>query len=1156
MIKNFAEKIFFLFLLTLTVFPQRQIYYNIPLHSDFVNNNITVLGQDSYGSLLVGSSMGFAYFDGTNFLLEKYSPLRNAYIISFYADQDSNLFIGTSNGFAILKANGQKSFYDSLWSDSTLVFSFYENIDRILIATSNGVLALKNGKIYAPEEFGFLKGKRVYKIVYNNGVYFFATKQGAYYYKIKTADSKRFFAAPVYGILKDKHDEVWLSTEKGIFIYKNERIQPFDENIISVDRYSILVYDEPRDLFAINTFPDDAHPDIRSSIILIKNKKIIKRFTDFDTPPDGVLFFDRDNSLWFSAFAGKLYKYLDLFVEHYERHYGVKSNAFGFCQTDDGKILVGTDGQGVLRYKDNEFVPFLENKAPSTVWQIFEDSRKHLWFSSIDGIFVMNGEGSLKEIKDEKGRSISYGAAFYEEDDGAMWFTSLEGIYRYKDSKIEKKFSFGKTVEYVFRILPSKDGNYWLCGNDKLLKFDGEKILNFNYDERFTNNNFYDLKRAPDGKLVLASENGVFIYDETAVTDSDAVRTLTKNDGLISNVVYSVFFDCDDNLWIMTVAGLSILDYSKYITSGEIFLTNFGEGDPVIGGEYNQFSALLDRNDNIWLGGTSGILKIGRQNNLIFPERVLKPYLSDVQIFLSNNEKKTYTSSRPGSTFPRLKFQYNENTVLFNLAAVSFSNTSLLFYRYNFHSQNKNIPDIKSSWINHRKVYVINLTPNDYVLDLEVRDQFGHTRILKNVLSLRIDAPFWRTKSFYFLLIITFMTFIVLIIIIRERSLKKKNAELSFLLREKQHLADELSRTSTEYQELFDNAFNPMIIFSIPDLKIIEANNSACNLFNYDRKSFKDVKFEQLFVIDKKEFHGHLRLFRTTKTAYYHFITKMKLSDGKLIDAEINAKVINYRGEEAVILVINDITKEKEAEENFKRSLETLEKTEKIKGNFLAQMSHEIRTPLNVITSFISMLRVELDDVRDDIKEELDVAITGIVKSSRRIIRTVDLMLNKSQLDAGAYVLIKRKIDIVYLLKTIVDEFQELANYQGIELKFIYQQKHLWVFADEYSLGQIFINIIDNAIKYTMEGSVTVTATGWGNRIVVEIKDTGIGIKEEYLPHLFDAFSQEEEGYKRRYDGTGLGLSVVKGFCELNNCEVKVKSRKGEGTTFILTFTK
>ena len=111
------------------------------------------MGQDSYGSLLVGSSMGFAYFDGTNFLLEKYSPLRNAYIISFYADQDSNLFIGTSNGFAILKANGQKSFYDSLWSDSTLVFSFYENIDRILIATSNGVLALKNGKIYAPEEF-------------------------------------------------------------------------------------------------------------------------------------------------------------------------------------------------------------------------------------------------------------------------------------------------------------------------------------------------------------------------------------------------------------------------------------------------------------------------------------------------------------------------------------------------------------------------------------------------------------------------------------------------------------------------------------------------------------------------------------------------------------------------------------------------------------------------------------------------------------------------------------------------------------------------------------------------------------------------------------------------------------------------------------------
>jgi len=140
-------------------------------------------------------------------------------------------------------------------------------------------------------------------------------------------------------------------------------------------------------------------------------------------------------------------------------------------------------------------------------------------------------------------------------------------------------------------------------------------------------------------------------------------------------------------------------------------------------------------------------------------------------------------------------------------------------------------------------------------------------------------------------------------------------------------------------------------------------------------------------------------------------------------------------------------------------------------------------------------------------------------------------------------------------LQMLIIEYRNNAKKKNIELEFSLNTDNAKVFVDEYSIIQVFANLFDNAIKYTEHGKISVNVfRNKNNEVNVEIEDTGIGISEEYLPNLFLPFRQEEQGYSRKYEGNGLGLSLVKKYCELNNADISVKSSKGNGTKFTVTF--
>ena len=367
--------------------------------------------------------------------------------------------------------------------------------------------------------------------------------------------------------------------------------------------------------------------------------------------------------------------------------------------------------------------------------------------------------------------------------------------------------------------------------------------------------------------------------------------------------------------------------------------------------------------------------------------------------------------------------------------------------------------------------------------------------------------------------------------------------------------AEEALRESEErFRGLYENAILGIYRTST-DGEILMANPALCKLLGYESfEEFKELQASEALYADFSTRECFREIIDATGEVY-GFETMAVRKDGTRFPMRESARAVKdgkgdiqyYEG------IIEDVTNQKLGEEKLIEAKNSAEQSDKLKTEFLAQMSHEIRTPINVILSFSNLIR---DEVRGLISNELLNSFSIIDNASRRMIRTIDLILNMSQLQTGSY---QAKMDYIDVNKDVLiplyPEFSRLANEKNLKLVINKNVEDSTIFADEYSVRQVFDNLIHNAIKYTLKGGVELSIEkGMDSKLLVIVADSGIGISEQYLPNLFKPFTQEEHGYTRRYEGNGLGLALVSRYCELNKAEITVESKKNKGTTFTLSF--
>lgn len=245
-----------------------------------------------------------------------------------------------------------------------------------------------------------------------------------------------------------------------------------------------------------------------------------------------------------------------------------------------------------------------------------------------------------------------------------------------------------------------------------------------------------------------------------------------------------------------------------------------------------------------------------------------------------------------------------------------------------------------------------------------------------------------------------------------------------------------------------------------------------------------------------------------------------------------------------------DITDRKRSEEVLKEAKEKAESADRLKSAFLATMSHELRTPLNSIIGFTGILMKGIaGPLNDEQMKQL-----GMAKgSAQHLLALINDVLDISKIESGQLIVAKHKFDFPMMLKRVVESVRPLAEKKKLDLILNIDGQIKELVSDERRVGQIFLNLINNAIKFTETGSVKVISNLQNGNIVTQIIDTGIGIKEEDLDKLFKPFSQVDIGITRNHEGTGLGLSISQRLAEKLNGKIIVESKFGSGSIFTLT---
>ncbi len=246
---------------------------------------------------------------------------------------------------------------------------------------------------------------------------------------------------------------------------------------------------------------------------------------------------------------------------------------------------------------------------------------------------------------------------------------------------------------------------------------------------------------------------------------------------------------------------------------------------------------------------------------------------------------------------------------------------------------------------------------------------------------------------------------------------------------------------------------------------------------------------------------------------------------------------------DGVVVTFVDITQRRAEEQAVIEARDAADRLAQLRAAFLANISHEIRTPLTSIIGLSQVLGEKLDERNQEMARLIH-------RSGQRLLQTLDSVLDLSQIESGELRPKFEQVDVVAHVNDSVDMMRPMATDKGLDLRFEPHQDAFVTVTDPGFFSRIVDNLLSNAIKFTKQGHIQVDLRCEPMLCVLEVADTGIGIGEDFLPQLFDKFKQADTGTSKIYQGSGLGLSLVRELVGLLGGSITVDSIKGQGTTF------
>jgi PAS domain S-box-containing protein len=380
---------------------------------------------------------------------------------------------------------------------------------------------------------------------------------------------------------------------------------------------------------------------------------------------------------------------------------------------------------------------------------------------------------------------------------------------------------------------------------------------------------------------------------------------------------------------------------------------------------------------------------------------------------------------------------------------------------------------------------------------------------------------------------------------------------------------------------ILENVSDPILVTD-QKTNIVLLNPEADRLFVVDREQLEDRRTRRQIEANDARFTTLIHTFMLRPEL--RSVDRIRVVDpetGAEFPAEVaSSKILNDRGEPvAVVSVLHDLTQaqdnerlagelqqlNEQLEERIRRATEELaernrqlewqsqelQKASRLKSEFLANMSHELRTPINVILGYTSLLR---EEIYGSLTHEQDEALAKTYRTSQHLLELINDILDLSKIEAGKMPLHLEPVAVDELVAELSEALLPMLRERSLAYQVDVAEDLPVVRTDRTKLRQVLLNLLSNAVKFTHQGSVRIFVgradDDTGIRIVVS--DTGIGIRPEDLPAIFDDFRQIDQSHTREHGGTGLGLSITRKLLTLMGGSITAESEYGAGTTFTI----
>lgn len=282
--------------------------------------------------------------------------------------------------------------------------------------------------------------------------------------------------------------------------------------------------------------------------------------------------------------------------------------------------------------------------------------------------------------------------------------------------------------------------------------------------------------------------------------------------------------------------------------------------------------------------------------------------------------------------------------------------------------------------------------------------------------------------------------------------------------------------------------------------------------------------------------------------------------DGKVINIEVYDTFYEYDGKLGILSIVIDISERKRAEElqqrvnEEERNLKEAKEYERLRNEFFANLSHEFKTPLNLIFSTVQVLNIKLKNIADSEDEEkINQYIKILKQNAYRLLRLINNLIDITKIDSNYFNVDLQNCNIVSVVEDITLSVANYIENKDVEIIFDTEVEEKIISCDTDKIERIILNLISNSLKFTEAGgTIEVNIYDKQDRVIISVKDTGIGIPKDKLNVIFNRFAQVDKSTTRNHEGSGIGLSLVKSLVEMHEGSIEVKSEYGKGTEFII----